>query len=218
MSLSQRTSPLVSQLLRLCLLIFAMATVSNVNAQTETTGGIGGRVTSITDGSPIANAVVQITNLDSSLSYRKITKSSGEFRQTLLPPANYAVKVTAPGYEDLNTVVLVVITRTNRIVPVPAVMTPLSATVVDPTPGPTSPPKTVMRSSACSLFRIIRAAYMDRIRSPRCCPPAARVKFCQEKLMAISWCVECSKVLSPGIISRMISVPFQSPGKPSSHR
>jgi outer membrane receptor protein involved in Fe transport len=70
-------------------------------AQVNATGTISGHVTDPT-GSPIANAHVRVTNLETGRAVSKETGSDGYYTFPLLKPGTYSVTVSAPGFASEN--------------------------------------------------------------------------------------------------------------------
>jgi hypothetical protein len=114
----------------------------SANAQTEVTGAIEGIVTSSQNpNAPVADAAVQIINLDSEVQTATKTGADGRFVKTRLPPGRYKVVVKAQNFKvyESDKVQRVDITLTNKAVPVPISLEPLIVAAVTPTPSPTEP-------------------------------------------------------------------------------
>lgn len=112
----------------------------SIHAQTEVTGAIEGRVTnSRNPNEPVVGAAVQIINLDSQVQTATKTGADGSFVKNQLPPGRYKVVVKAPNFKvyESNKVQRVDITLTNKAVPVPISLEPL--TVAATTPSPSTP-------------------------------------------------------------------------------
>jgi hypothetical protein len=67
-------------------------------AQTAGTGALTGTVTD-PSGAVISGATVTITNLGTGQSRTTTTDSSGSYKFSLLPPGNYSVQLSAPGFK-----------------------------------------------------------------------------------------------------------------------
>ncbi len=89
------------------LLLFGL---TNLFAQ-GTTGQISGTVTD-PNGSVVSGATVKVTNLETNLSRSATTHSDGIYSFQLLPPARYAVEVSATGFTTYKAEVSVNITQT----------------------------------------------------------------------------------------------------------
>ncbi|MFS8087415.1 MAG: carboxypeptidase regulatory-like domain-containing protein, partial [Acidobacteriota bacterium] len=114
-----------------------------VNAQnSEVTGAIEGKVTnSQKPNEPIANASVQIVNLDSDVPTATKTDASGHFMRPNLPPGRYKIIVKAPNFKDYESdkAQRVDITVTRGVVPVPIALEPLTAAATTPPTTPAEP-------------------------------------------------------------------------------
>lgn len=93
-----------------------LALTSLAWAQGGATGAISGTVQDVS-GAVVANAQVEIINLDTGITTRTVkTDASGAFTSPLLPVAMYTVKVTAPGFgEGTFKDIVVRITETTRL-------------------------------------------------------------------------------------------------------
>lgn len=88
------------------LVLFVVVAVSQVWAQTATTGDIGGVITDPT-GAVIANVTVIAKNLDTGSSQSTNTNAEGLYKFSLLPPGNYSISVTATGFQSITKKVVV---------------------------------------------------------------------------------------------------------------
>ena len=79
------------------LVVFVLCSMAPVFAQT-TTGSIVGTVTD-PSGAVVSNAAVTVTNMDTNISTRTTTDSSGNYVVTPLPVGRYSVSVEAPGFK-----------------------------------------------------------------------------------------------------------------------
>ena len=70
--------------------------VSSSQGQTSTTS-LQGTVTD-PSGSAVANARVELTNLDSKAARETTTDSQGDYRFQFLPPGTYSLSVSAAGF------------------------------------------------------------------------------------------------------------------------
>ena len=84
--------------LAIFLAIFALAGALQMWAQTITTGELAGTVTD-PSGAVVANAPVQLKNLDEGSVNNQNTTSSGYYHFSYLKPGNYSVTVSAPGFQ-----------------------------------------------------------------------------------------------------------------------
>jgi len=80
------------------LAIFALAGALQVWAQTITTGELAGTVTD-PSGAVVANAPVQLKNLDDGSVNNGKTSADGYYKFAYLKPGNYSIKVNAPGFQ-----------------------------------------------------------------------------------------------------------------------
>src|SRR2546421_716584 len=92
------------------LAVLCIAAIANAQ---ETRSAIQGRVTD-PQNSPVAEAVVRVTNIDTNVSNPATTNGTGYFEANLLVAGNYQVSVEAPGFKKsiLSGIVLTVGTRT----------------------------------------------------------------------------------------------------------
>jgi hypothetical protein len=77
---------------------FLTAGVQFALAQTAETGALSGTVTD-PSGAVVAGASVTITNIGTGQARTVTTESNGAYKFSLIPPGNYAVKFTAPGFQ-----------------------------------------------------------------------------------------------------------------------
>jgi hypothetical protein len=84
----------------LCVLFFAFVCVCTVPAfaQSATTGAVGGTIYD-PSGSVLAGVQITAVNAATGESRTTVTKESGEYRITDLPPGTYTVTVTATGFQ-----------------------------------------------------------------------------------------------------------------------
>ena len=75
--------------------------VARAGAQSSTTGLIAGVVTD-SSGSMVTGAQVTLTNLATSATQHQMTSSSGTYRFSFVPPANYTITVSQPGFEHVS--------------------------------------------------------------------------------------------------------------------
>ncbi|MEK6336377.1 MAG: carboxypeptidase-like regulatory domain-containing protein [Acidobacteriota bacterium] len=119
------------------LTILVLAPLSTVRAQDPVTGAIEGYVLDNATKAPIAGALVQFVNTESGAVLAKRTNDQGYYRQGLLPPGEYRIRVSAQGYatppDQLFTNYA---TRPNSVRP-PFYLTTEAATLATATPGPT---------------------------------------------------------------------------------
>ena len=84
-----------------CLFTAALLACSSLAlAQTSTTGALTGTVTDPSN-AVIAGATVTLTNLATGQSREATTDSNGSYKFSLLPPGNYSVKFSAPGFKTV---------------------------------------------------------------------------------------------------------------------
>src|ERR1700693_3234572 len=88
------------------IILFVMMAMSQVWAQTTTTGDISGTVTDPT-GAVIPSASVTLKNVDTGSSQSATTNPQGSYRFALLSPGNYSVTATATGFQPVTQRVLV---------------------------------------------------------------------------------------------------------------
>jgi hypothetical protein len=114
----------------------------SVNAQTEVTGAIEGRVTnSQKPNEPVPNATVQIINLESQVQTATRTDADGRFVKNQLPPGRYKVIVKADKFQtkEIDRVQPIDVELTNKAVPIPISLDPSSLATATPSPSPTEP-------------------------------------------------------------------------------
>lgn len=80
------------------LAIMALMPLSTSRAQDPVTGAIEGYVLDSATQAPIAGALVQIINTESGAGLSKRTNDQGYYRQGLLPPGEYRIRASMPGY------------------------------------------------------------------------------------------------------------------------
>src|SRR3954470_23689351 len=86
----------MTQLIRKSYLLLTLSMISVAFAQ-ETTGGIQG-VVKDSSGGMVANATIELSG-PALIGVRKVqTESSGAYRITQLPPGEYSLTATAPGF------------------------------------------------------------------------------------------------------------------------
>jgi hypothetical protein len=81
-------------------ILFVVTAMSQVWAQTTTTGDISGVVTDPT-GAVIPNASVALKNVDTGSTQSATTNSQGSYRFALLSPGNYSVSASATGFQPV---------------------------------------------------------------------------------------------------------------------
>jgi hypothetical protein len=81
------------------LLVLALVAPSIATAQLAGNGAISGTVTDPT-GAVISNATIKVVAVDTNQTTVRQTTSAGDYNVTPLPPGNYTVTVTAPGFES----------------------------------------------------------------------------------------------------------------------
>lgn len=115
-------------------------TASRNRAQDTVTGAFEGNVSNSQTGAPIAGASVQFINQLTGVPIAKRSDSQGRFYQGLLPPGNYTIRVSAPGFQTRTVELRLVATRSNSVVPVPVTLDPELTATAQPTPTPTGTP------------------------------------------------------------------------------
>lgn len=94
-----RRQPQLRRFFLITLLSFILLTpVTCLRAQDYVTGAFEGQVTDGVSNAPLAGATVQIINKDSGVPVARQTDSQGRFRQGLLPPGDYIIRVSLQGY------------------------------------------------------------------------------------------------------------------------
>jgi len=78
------------------------------------TGNIAGTATDAT-GAVVQGAAVTATNKDNGLKLSAITNAAGEFTILAVPRGNYAVQITAPGFQPQSANITVVVTTTQNV-------------------------------------------------------------------------------------------------------
>jgi len=123
------------------LIVFALAAFGPVSAQGPTDGAFNGVIKDMDSGSPISGAKVVFRNRDTGLEVTATTGSDGTFSKTALPPGEYDIEVSAPGYIGSTKVQKLYAMDYYRVVPVPFNLTKVKETVaVNPPPGAPVPP------------------------------------------------------------------------------
>jgi hypothetical protein len=79
--------------------LFATVGLSQLWAQTTTTGGLSG-IVSDPSGAVVPNAAVQLKSLDNGSVANATTNGEGYYKFAYLHPGNYSVSVTAPGFQS----------------------------------------------------------------------------------------------------------------------
>ena len=109
--------------------------------QDPVTGAFEGTVTDSTNGSAIANAVIQFVNQTTQVPVAKRSDGGGKFYQGLLQPGIYRINVRATGYKTRTIEQRLLATRGNSVVPLPVVLEPeIAAPVVTNQPNQPAPP------------------------------------------------------------------------------
>lgn len=110
-----------------------------LRAQDPMTGAIEGYVLDSATRAPIAGALVQIINVENGAVLSKITNDQGYFRQGLMPPGDYRIRVSKEGYVSPRDYIQTNwATRSNEI-RVPILMTRQATAVAQPTTTPVQP-------------------------------------------------------------------------------
>ncbi|MBZ5570869.1 MAG: carboxypeptidase-like regulatory domain-containing protein [Acidobacteriia bacterium] len=91
----------VRSLLTFVLALFVITSVSQMFAQTTTTGDISGVVTDPT-GAVVANASIVAKSLDTGSAQSAKSGGDGSYHVALLQPGSYSVTVTAPGFQSVS--------------------------------------------------------------------------------------------------------------------
>src|ERR1700674_4311627 len=91
----------ISASLSFAIVLFVMMAMSQVWAQTTTTGDISGVISDPT-GAVISGVSVTLTNVDTGSFQSAKTNAEGAYKFALLPPGNYLVSVKAVGFQSLN--------------------------------------------------------------------------------------------------------------------
>jgi len=120
------------------LLALTFCAGSFTKAQDTLTGAFEGNVTDSQTGAPLKGADVEISNQQTGIVFKLKTDYRGHFYQGVLGPANYAVRVSMPGYQTREVVQRLKITYTGEVVPIPVALDPSPAT--PPPAGSTSSP------------------------------------------------------------------------------
>src|SRR5215213_9375427 len=110
------------------IVLFICCVLANVaSGQDNLTGAFEGNVfDSHNPNTPVAGASVQFTYHTNGIQSAKQTLKDGSFYQGLLPPGDYTIRVSAPGYKTKEIVRTVYATRHNRVEPVPIPLEPES--------------------------------------------------------------------------------------------
>lgn len=116
-------------------LVLFCLTPKTVLAQDYVTGAFEGQVNDSVTGAPVPGAIVQIVNKETGVPVAKQTDSQGHFRQGLLAPGDYIIRVSKPGYANFEKEQPLPALRPTGVVPVPVKLIPEKAAVS--TPGPT---------------------------------------------------------------------------------
>ena len=98
-------------------ILFAISLIigfAGVSKAQVTTGTISGTVTD-PNGAVVPGAVVKATNQDTNSTRQTSSDDDGRFSFTLLPPGNYRVEVTAPGFQTYQADTVVNITQTTPV-------------------------------------------------------------------------------------------------------
>ena len=97
---------------------------SLAQAQDTLTGAFEGNVTNSQTGAPLKDAGVEIINQQTGVVIKLQTDYRGRFYQGLLPPGNYAVRVSHSGYQTREVPERLRITNIGEVVPVPVALDP----------------------------------------------------------------------------------------------
>ena len=119
--------------------IFLLATLlltplANTRAQDPVTGALEGYVYDSSN-APIPDALVQFINAESGAILAKRTNAQGYYRQNLLPPGEYRIRVTKQGYSAEDHVATNYATRPNPVQP-PFHLKPENTAIAAATPEP----------------------------------------------------------------------------------
>src|ERR1700738_862325 len=131
-------------------LVLFCLTPKSVRAQDYVTGAFEGHVTDNVTGADIPGATVQIVNKETGVPVAKQTDAQGRFRQGLLPPGDYIIRVSKAGYANYEREQSLPALRPTPVVPVPVQLTPEKAAVSTATPEPSSSPQTSQPSTTSS--------------------------------------------------------------------
>lgn len=133
-----KTFPSARSVISLSLLtILVLMPLSTLRAQDPVTGAIEGYVVDSASKTPIAGALVQFTNTESGAVLAKRTNDQGYYRQGLLPPGEYRIRVSKQGYVTPSDQLFTnYATRPNSVRP-PFYMAAEAAAVAAATPEPT---------------------------------------------------------------------------------
>ncbi|MGH7754596.1 MAG: carboxypeptidase-like regulatory domain-containing protein, partial [Gemmatimonadales bacterium] len=83
----------------MCAVVAAgLLATSRAHAQSQATTGVIRGVVSDPSGNPVADAVVDVRNLETNLGRRATTNQAGVFVATLVPVGRYELTVRAPGF------------------------------------------------------------------------------------------------------------------------
>src|SRR5215471_16497903 len=121
----------------LILVTLVCLSAKSVRAQDYVTGAFEGQVNDSVTGAPVPGALVQIINKETGVPMPKQTDPQGRFKQGLLPPVDYIIRVSKAGYANYETSQSLQALRSTTVVPVPVKLIPESASS---TPGATPTP------------------------------------------------------------------------------
>jgi hypothetical protein len=119
-----------------------LASIKGARAQDYVTGAFQGEVTDSVTGGPVVGATVKIINKDTGVPSATQTDSKGQFSRSLLPPVDYIIEVSKPGYVTRRVENTLRTMSATRVVPVPVTLTPEAAAAA-PTATPTESPSPV---------------------------------------------------------------------------
>lgn len=133
-----KTFPASRTIISLSLLtVMILMPLSTLRAQDPVTGAIEGYVFDSASKAPIAGALIQFTNTESGAVLAKRTNEQGYYRQGLLPPGEYRIRVSKQGYVTPSDQLFTnYATRPNSVRP-PIYMAAEAAAVAAATPEPT---------------------------------------------------------------------------------
>jgi len=115
---------------------------SNLRAQDPVTGAIEGYVFDSATKAPIAGALVQFVNTESGAVLAKRTNDRGYYRQGLLPPGEYRIRISIAGYAAPRDQLFTnYATKPNEVRP-PMYLVPETSVAATPAPSPTGSPTT----------------------------------------------------------------------------
>ena len=88
--------------------VFTIAAVSSLQAQTSTTGELGGTVTDPSN-AVVPNALVTLKNLATGAITNTRTNGAGLYKFAYLQPGNYSVSVSTAGFQAIEKKIVIVL-------------------------------------------------------------------------------------------------------------